>query len=198
MRQYKWALSSRQVFEWEKAKIPATLTDIQRAARFFYLQRQSFGGKVTGQTFGTATTSRPKINLMRIEEYLSQAHLRLSSVQIENLPWAEIVRRYDRQHTLFYCDPPYWETEGYGVEFGLDEYVRMAELAKTTKGSMLISVNDHPALREVYAGLHMETLGITYTVGGSAKATPTQELLIWNDHCETGARARQVETLALF
>lgn len=27
------------------------------------------------------------------------------------------IDRYDRVHTLFYLDPPYWETEGYGVPF---------------------------------------------------------------------------------
>ena len=43
IRQFKWALSSRKVFEWEKKKVPETLTDIQRAARFFYLQKQAFG-----------------------------------------------------------------------------------------------------------------------------------------------------------
>lgn len=35
VRQFKWALSSRQVFEWEQRKDPGTLTDIQRAARFY-------------------------------------------------------------------------------------------------------------------------------------------------------------------
>ena len=59
VRQFKWALSSRQVFEWQKMTRPETLTDIQRAARFFYLQHHAFAGKVTGQTFGTATTGRP-------------------------------------------------------------------------------------------------------------------------------------------
>ncbi len=71
VRQFKWALSSRQVFEWQKMTRPETLTDIQRAARFFYLQHHAFAGKVTGQTFGTATTG-PAINLLRIEENLSQ------------------------------------------------------------------------------------------------------------------------------
>ena len=33
VRQFKWALSSRQVFEWQKMTRPETLTDIQRAAR---------------------------------------------------------------------------------------------------------------------------------------------------------------------
>ena len=62
VRQFKWALSPRQIFEWQKMTRPETLTDIQRAARFFYLQHHAFGGKVSGQTFGTATTA-PAINL---------------------------------------------------------------------------------------------------------------------------------------
>ena len=54
--QFKWALSSRQVYERHKMARPETLTDIQQAARFFYLQHHAFAGKVTGQKFGTATT----------------------------------------------------------------------------------------------------------------------------------------------
>ena len=56
VRQFKWALSSRQIFEWQKMTRPETLTDIQRAARFFYLQQHAFGGKVSGQSFGLPLT----------------------------------------------------------------------------------------------------------------------------------------------
>ena len=65
IRQFKWALSSRQVFEWQKMTVPETLTDIKRAARFFYLQKSGFGGRVEGQSFGTGTTSGPRLNLLR-------------------------------------------------------------------------------------------------------------------------------------
>lgn len=195
VRQFKWALSSRQVFEWEKQKVPATLTDIQRAARFYYLQKLSFGGRVESQSFGTATTSGPRLNLLRIEEDLSQAHLRLHGALVENQPWDRIVERYDRPHTFFYLDPPYWQTEGYGVEFGFEQYERMAALARSCQGSMLISLNDHPAIRECFAGLYMESIGITYTVGGGA-GSAARELLIWNQNCETGRRERG--TLPLF
>lgn len=50
VRPFKWALSSRQIFEWQKITRSETLTDIQRDARFFYLQQHAFGGKVSGQT----------------------------------------------------------------------------------------------------------------------------------------------------
>ena len=81
-----------------------------------YLQHHAFSGKVAGQTFGTATTA-PPINLLRIEENLSAAHLRLTGVMIEQLPWLDCATRYDRPHSFLYMDPPYWQTEGYGVPF---------------------------------------------------------------------------------
>ena len=107
VRQFKWVPVSRQIYGWLKDTPEETLTDIQRAARFYYLQKMAFGAKVTNQTFGTATTAPPRLNLLRLEEELSAAHLRLSRTYIERLPWAECIRRYDRPHTFFYLDPPY-------------------------------------------------------------------------------------------
>jgi DNA adenine methylase len=156
------------------------LTDVQRAARFFYLQQQSFGGKVAGQTFGTATTA-PAINLLRIEEALSAAHLRLAAgTYIENLDWAACIDRYDRPHTLFYLDPPYWETEGYGVPFPWEQYVAMAGKLRQIKGKAVLSINDHPAIRECFAGFDMEALKLDYTVGGAANRVERGELVIYN------------------
>ncbi len=180
VRQFKWALTSRQVFLWEQTKRPETLTDIQRAARFFYLQKNAFGGRVDGQSFGTATTAGPRLNLLRLEEDLSMAHLRLQDTFIEHLPWSDCIERYDRAHTLVYCDPPYWETEGYGVEFGLEQYERLAGVAEQAKGTVIISVNDHPEMRRVFARLHMRSVPITYTVGGGASPVDRMELVIGN------------------
>ena len=105
VRQFRWALTSRQMFKWMQETRPETLTDIQRAARFFYLQKLAFGAKVEGQSYGTATTAPARLNLLRLEEDLSAAHLRLHQVNVENLDWAACIRRYDRAHTLFFCDP---------------------------------------------------------------------------------------------
>lgn len=181
VRQFKWALTSREIFRWLDDTPPETLTDIQRAARFYYLQRLCFGGKVESRTFGTATTSTPKLNLLRLEEDLSQAHLRLSSTYVEHMEWDRCIERYDRPHTLFYCDPPYWGTEGYGVTFGLEQYTRMADLARSIEGRMVISVNDIEPMREAFAGLPMERLDIHYSVGGAGRGSgKSGELLIRN------------------
>lgn len=180
VRQFRYSLTSRQMYEWLKATPTEPLTDIQRAARFYYLQKLGFGGKVDGRTFGTATTAPPRLNLLRLEDDLSAAHLRLHRTYIEHLAWDECIRRYDRPHTLFYCDPPYWGTEGYGVDFPLDQYDRMADLARSISGRMIISVNDIPEMRQTFAGLEMESVGITYTVGGQGRGSDRRELIIRN------------------
>ncbi len=179
VRQFKYALSSRDVFKWLQDTPPATLTDIQRAARFFYLQQHAFGGKVDGQTWGTATTA-PPINLLRIEENLSAAHLRLSQAYIENMDWAKCLERYDRPHTFFYLDPPYWETEGYGVEFGIEQYEKMAGMLRNLEGKAIVSLNDHPDIRRVFDGFYIETASIQYTIGGGGKAVDRQEGIIYS------------------
>lgn len=181
IRQFKWSLVSRQIWDWLEVTPVETLTDIQRAVRFFYLQKTGFGGKVEWRTFGTSTTTGPRLNLLRIEEELSHAHLRLSRVTIEHLPWDECVRRYDRPHTLFYCDPPYWGTEGYGVDFGLEQYDHLAALARSIQGRMIISVNDIPEMRKAFKGLSMTTLDIQYSVGGGGRSkSASRELVISN------------------
>lgn len=181
VRQFRWALTSRQLYAWLQETRPETLTDIQRAARFFYLQKCGFGGKVDGQTFGTATTAPSRLNLLRIEEDLSAVHLRLHQVFIEHLDWANCIERYDRPHTLFYLDPPYWGTEGYGVEFGLEQYDLMAQLLRTIKGKAAVSVNDIPEMRQAFKGLAMKRLAIKYTVGASGVGRRERgELLIMN------------------
>lgn len=183
VRQFKWAISSREVFKWLQDTPPETLTDIQRAARFYYLQHQAFGGRVSGQSWGTATTA-PPVNLLRIEETLSMAHLRLASAYIEHLDWAACMDRYDRPHTLFYCDPPYWETEGYGVPFAWAEYERLAAKMKAIKGKAILSINDHPDIRQAFAGFQMERLEIDYTVGGGANAARRGIIYSWDREAE--------------
>jgi len=123
--------------------------------------------------------SPPRMNLLRIEEDLSAAHLRLARTVVEHLDWAECIKRYDREGTLFYLDPPYWGTAGYGCDFPLEEYYRMGELARTGQGQFVISVNDTPEMRDAFKGLTIQTTEIRYTVGQKA-TEPRGELIISN------------------
>lgn len=169
VRQFRWALTSREMFRWAQLQHVDTLTDIQRAVRFFYLQKLAFGAKVNGQTFGTGHREPKRINLLRLEEDLSAAHLRLHRVVIEHLPWHDCIDRYDAPHTLFLLDPPYWQTEGYGGAFPLDEYDRLAEAMAGMKGQAILTINDHPEMRRRFDRFRGRTVGITYTLNGASR-----------------------------
>lgn len=168
VRQFRWAIVSREMFKWLQLAHVDGLTDIQRAARFYYLQKCCFGGKVRGRTFGIAAGAPPRLNLLRMEEDLSHAHLRLARVTVECLPWRECIRRYDRDGALFFFDPPYWQTTGYEARFPREDYDALADAMCTMKGRALLTINDHPDMRAVFDIFRGERVGITYTVGGSA------------------------------
>lgn len=116
---------------------------------------------------------------------LSQAHLRLSSVNIEHMAWDDCVKRYDRPHSFFlsffYLDRPYWLTEGYTVDFEWLHYEKMAELMQNCEGKFLLSINDHSDIKSLFKGFTIKTVGIKYTVGSSKSSTKkSNELLIMN------------------
>ena len=177
VRQFRWALSSREMFRWAQLQNTETLTDIERAARFYFLQRQCFGAKVSSRHFGTSPRNPPRINLLRIEEDLSDAHLRLARVTIEHLPWQQCVARYDRPDTMFLLDPPYWQTEGYGVPFGWEQYEALAATMASAQGHIVLTINDHPDIRRLFDGFHCTTVPIKYTLGGSQQPKSARELI---------------------
>lgn len=177
MRYFRWVLAARDEFERLKRENPTTLTDIQRAARFFYLTRVSYGSM--GKRFAPSTTQPAKLNLLRLEEQLSAAHLRLARVYIENKPYAELIERYDRPHTFFYVDPPYYGCEDYYGEgiFERDDFARLAELLGRVKGRFILSINDPKEIRAIFRGFRIREVTTTYTVRGAKRV---RELLVMN------------------
>ena len=51
---------------------------------------------------------------------------------------------------------------------------------KAIKGKAVVSINDHPAIRECFAGFDMEALKLDYTVGGGANRVERGELVIYS------------------
>lgn len=179
--QFRWMLMARDEFD-RFLKTPGdTLTDIQRAARFFYLAKSSFGAHIVRPTFGIAATAPPRLNLLRIEEDLSEAHLRLSRVYIENRPYEQVIQRFDKPGTLFYLDPPYWDCENdYGKDlFSKEDFSRLSGLLDNVKGRFILSLNDTPGVREVFANFHINAVKTRYSIS-VAKKQEAAEVLICN------------------
>lgn len=181
IRYFRWALNSRDEFERQLRVAPDTLTDIQRAARFYYLQKLAFAGRIAAPTLGTSTLRPSRLNLLRIEEEMSAAHLRLSRVMIEHLGYLDLLNRYDRPTTFFYLDPPYWGVEGYYGKglFSRDDFTALAERLPSLKGRFLLSLNDVPEVRTLFRSFATQSVQCTYSCSRSGKSR-VRELLIAN------------------
>lgn len=177
----RFRVAARAEFERLKATPPEALTDLERACRFLYLQRLAFGGRVNGRYFGVDKTQGARFNVTKLEPLLADIHERLAGVVIEQLGYADFIRRYDRTGMLFYLDPPYWGCEkDYGQDvFGRADFDQLAAQLAGIKGKFLLSINDTPGVRETFAGFHMIEADTTYTVGAGA-AVKAAELIISN------------------
>lgn len=182
IRCFENILIARDEFERFKLERPEALTDIQRAVRFYYLAKTSHGGKVADPHFGTATTRGPRLNLLRIEHELSDAYIRLAKVTIENLPYAAFIQRYDREHTFFYVDPPYYGCEDYYGKglFSRADFEVLADLLEGIKGRFLVSLNDTPEIREIFRRFEIMEVPTKYSMGKSGGQKPVVELAIAN------------------
>lgn len=180
--EFTWLLSGREEFERQKRVDPSTLTDIERAVRFLYLQKLAFGGRVTGRTFGVRKDQSARINAATLRAELKKLSQRLQPVTIEQLPYQDVIARYDSACALFYLDPPYDETEGYGTGFGRDDYVAMAEQLAGIAGSFIMSINDTPFIRATFAAFEIQEVETTWTLSTRTRdrATKTTELIIRN------------------
>ncbi len=175
----KFQFTSRREFERLVATDPATLTDLERAVRFLYLQRTAFGGKVAGRNFGVSPGMPGRFDVTKLGDLLTALNERLAGVIIENLPFHEFIKRYDGPGVLFYLDPPYFGSEGdYGAGmFARADFESLAELLGSIAGMFILSLNDAPAVRRIFKAFEMAEVDLTYTIGeGSAK--PVRELII--------------------
>lgn len=176
----RFQVTSRSRFDELARTDPTTLTDLERSARFLYLQRLTFGGKVASRTFGVDPGRPARFDLTTLAPRLEELHERLAKVVIECLDFEAFLDRYDRPYTLFYLDPPYVGSEGY---YGKDLFQpadlgRLAERCRRLKGRFILSNMDCPEVREAFAGCQFIEAANTFTVGGKGNAKAVGELIV--------------------
>lgn len=192
-------LSSRRFYEdcWTQPG----LTDVERAARFWYRIRLTFCNKPAERSFGYSTVRgghTAACDPEAVRQSILEVHGRLAGVILEDLPWEDVLRRYDRPHTCFYLDPPYYEVGklyGPGLDFTREDHARLADRLKDVAGPFLLSLNDHPDVRSLYQWAWWRQFKVRYALGTNTTATARRrkaspELLIanrpWADGCRSG------------
>ena len=118
--------------------------DVRRAASYLKLIRYSYSS-------GLKSFASQPYDIRKLFSLINQLGTRLANVVIENQDFETLIKHYDRDNTFFYCDPPYYETEGmYAACFTKEDHIRLRDTLKNCKGRFLLSYNDCPFIRELY------------------------------------------------
>ncbi|MBO0795195.1 MAG: DNA adenine methylase [Ktedonobacteraceae bacterium] len=150
---------SRTIFEQYRACLRAgePLNDLERAARWFYLLRSTFGGhpRFKGWGYCTSEGKWQAQALRSATALLVQVAERFRLVQIENPDFERLIQTYQTPRTLFYCDPPYIGCEapykvGDAPLFTEQDHRRLAVLLNETPSLVVLSYYEHPWLDNLY------------------------------------------------
>ncbi|MEA4912413.1 MAG: DNA adenine methylase [Oscillospiraceae bacterium] len=148
-------LNARADFELvrDTLKSKEVADEVRRAAMFFQLVKQSYASDCDSFACQPNDVSRSFPAIL-------QAHRRLRSVVIENRDFEKLIGQYDRPVSFFYCDPPYFGTEGYYTGFAPADHRRLHDCLMRIEGKFLLSYNDCAFIRELYSEprLHIESV----------------------------------------
>lgn len=174
-------LPSRKWFEILLKSDPTTLTDINRAVRFYFLNKNCFGGKAVGQNYGYGISAPPRFSPSTLPEIIRAVHGRLAKTQIECLPYQEILKRYDSPETFFYLDPPYWlPHDYYEHNFRESDFRALNEHLHKLTGRFILSLNDRPEVRQIFSDFTILAVDVAYSCGRKKTGKRNGEVLIHN------------------
>lgn len=162
VQSFEWDLVSRDEFERLANIDISTLTEIERAHRFYYIIMAGWGGELHYPRFQTSITDGGHGNrLIGALKYLKQriepVYERLQKVIIENLDWKACFERYDRSQTVMYLDPPY-PNNGCNYLYNMrswDEHRQLAEYLHHSKCQWILSSYDIPEIHRLYNKFHI-------------------------------------------
>jgi DNA adenine methylase len=175
LRELEMLLPSREMFESYAAQ--PGLTDIQRAARFCFVLKLSYGGQC--RAFGPRVTAPTRFLLEKLYLDIERARKRLERTVIEHLDFERCIAKYDSPETCFFVSPPYVESVGYDVPFADADHERLSGTLRECSGGWLLLYNDHRWVRETYRRMPAYRVSSTHSLRcGRPRRAP--QLLISN------------------
>jgi DNA adenine methylase len=167
---------SREEFELAISVPDGDISDLERARRFFVRARQVRTGLAqtasTGRWAHCVLTSRAGMagavsRWLGSVEGLAEVAQRLLRVQIENAPAIDVIKRYDSEQTLFYCDPPYphdsrGDSRAYNYEMTDADHRELAYILRRVKGKVALSGYQCDLMNELYGDWYRTTAPAKY------------------------------------
>jgi DNA adenine methylase len=189
---HRLSLTPYSEAEFQRAAEPVA-DEIEQARRDFVRWRLSLGGRGDSFSFTLHRVRRKMADvvsgyLSMIDEQLPLIIERLRTVEIVSRPAVDVILKWDRSDTLFYCDPPYLpdtrhvgSRDVYGYEMTDDEHRELASVLSQCKGNVVLSGYPSKLYDELYDGWHCDRFDIANHAAG-AKVKKRQIECVWRNY----------------
>ena len=163
--------------------------DYEVAAKYAYILTSIFSGSkpetsgfidLKGNYKSKFLTFRDKLSKPEWVEHFNKI------TKVENMDFADVIKKYDSESTYIYLDPPYWKTENYysNHDFDREDHERLAKVLQDVKGKFSLSYYDFELLHTWFPESKYTWTMKEFAKAASAKKGVTQnmgqELLIMN------------------
>jgi len=145
-----WTPYSREAFE-ESLAHEDEMDAVVAAAKFYTVLNQGISGKrlASKGDWSRAKSANQATRWVLRQDKLGIIHDRIQHVQIECRDALDILREWDGEDTVFYCDPPYiLETRSkrkyYAVEPGDAYHEELVDTLTSVTGRVVLSGYVHP------------------------------------------------------
>ena len=159
------------------------------AAKYVYILTQVFSGSKPETSSFIDLKGKYKSKYLTFRDKLMKPdwieHF-LKITEVENMDFADVIKKYDSPSTYIYLDPPYWKTENYysNHDFDREDHERLANVLHGVKGKFSLSYYDFELLNEWFPKEQYTWAKKEFAKAASAKKGTKQnmgeELLIMN------------------
>ena len=161
-------------------------TKLERAFKYYYLNRTSFSGKMKSPSWGY----RPKRSLPpnRWDERIIPCGKKLESVNISSEDFEKVINAPAKGNSvLMFLDPPYYKAKQenhYVCPFNKKDHERLVKTLQKTKFKFILTYDDCEEIRELYSWANIYEVSFFYrldnSIDNNGKRKMGAELIITN------------------
>lgn len=164
--------------------IPEDDDNLVKCYNLLYLSKTSFSGQLfENKSLPSWSFNRKKvrstiaIGLNNFPTNLLKVVQRLKQVQYDCLDFKKCIETYDSTETLFYCDPPYYNLEGYYKgNFDKQDHIDLANILNNIVGKAVVSYYEFDGVKQLYPENKWQYLFKTYSKCSSLKTIKNKSL----------------------
>lgn len=166
----------------QEVKNLETKDKVEKAFKYFYLNRTSFSGIMVKPRWGYLIGS--SVTPDRWTKIIEPVSQKLKKTKITNIDFKKIIEtksKFSNDDVLLYIDPPYFNASKniYNNEFTKNDHLELCKILKSTKFKFILSYDNFDEVIEMYDWANVDKSNWTYFMSENRRQTG-RELIITN------------------